>query len=127
MYFCVLLRLRSLPLLPVVSLPFPPVRKRLTGQTRNNLLKSHRNLVRSFNIKFRVYFLGSWFGYALICILRVLFGIESSDLAIGLAMMVAKMGGWNNTVIFIFLNSDVRFTTILLELGKRRKFRDFGY
>ena len=51
-------------------------------------------------------FLGSWSGYAILCILR-LFGINSSDYAIGFAMMFAKMGGWNNTVIFIFVNPEV--------------------
>lgn len=51
-------------------------------------------------------FLLSWSGYAACCILR-LFGIAINDWGIAFALLMAKTGGWNNTVIFIFLNPDV--------------------
>ena len=51
-------------------------------------------------------FLGAWSGYAILCILR-LFGIHSPDFAIGIAMMLAKAGGWLNTIVFIFMNTQV--------------------
>ena len=52
-------------------------------------------------------FIGAWSGYALLCILR-LFGIHSSDIAFGLVMFAAKSGGWLNTLVFIFMNTQVR-------------------
>ena len=51
-------------------------------------------------------FIGAWSGYALLCILR-LFGIHSSDIAFGLVMFAAKSGGWLNTLVFIFMNTQV--------------------
>ena len=51
-------------------------------------------------------FLGAWSGYALLCILRI-FGIHSSDIAFGLVMFAAKTGGWLNTFVFIFMNTQV--------------------
>jgi len=52
-------------------------------------------------------FIGAWSGYALLCILR-LFGIHSSDIAFGLVMFAAKSGGWLNTLVFIFMNTQFR-------------------
>ena len=63
-------------------------------------------------------FLGAWSGYALLCILR-LFGIYSPDYAVGIAMMAAKAGGWLNTIVFIFMNTQVSkhriFYNLLIE------------
>ena len=51
-------------------------------------------------------FIGAWSGYAFLCILR-LFGVHSSDIAFGLVMFAAKSGGWLNTLVFIFMNTQV--------------------
>ena len=51
-------------------------------------------------------FIGAWSGYAFLCILRLL-GVHSSELAFGLVMFAAKSGGWLNTLVFIFMNTQV--------------------
>jgi len=52
-------------------------------------------------------FIGAWSGYAFLCILRLL-GVHSSELAFGLVMFAAKSGGWLNTLVFIFMNTQFR-------------------
>ncbi len=60
-------------------------------------------------------FLLSWSGYAIICILRF-FHVETKTIGIGFALLMAKSGGWNNTLIFIFLNPDVSYYIFFISI-----------
>ena len=51
-------------------------------------------------------FLIAWLGYALVCILRLV-GVQVSPYAVAVAMLLAKVGGLLNAIVFIFMNVQV--------------------
>ena len=54
-----------------------------------------------------VAFMGAWGAYASICLVRLIFGIETNPLIVGYAMLAAKTSGVLNPIIFILMNSQV--------------------
>ena len=51
-------------------------------------------------------FLIAWLGYALVCFLRLM-GVQVSPYAVAVAMLLAKVGGLLNAIVFIFMNVQV--------------------
>ena len=51
-------------------------------------------------------FLTAWLGYALVCFLRLM-GVYVSPMAVAWAMLLAKVGGLLNAIVFVFMNGQV--------------------
>ena len=51
-------------------------------------------------------FLTAWLGYALVCFFRLM-GVQVSPLAVAVAMLLAKVGGLLNAIVFVFMNVEV--------------------
>ena len=51
-------------------------------------------------------FLIAWMGYALVCFLRLI-GFQVSPMAVAAAMLLAKMSGVLNAIVFVFMNVQV--------------------
>ena len=51
-------------------------------------------------------FLIAWLGYALVCFLRLM-GVQVSPYAVAVAMLLAKVGGLLNAIVFVFMNVQV--------------------
>ena len=47
-------------------------------------------------------FLIAWMGYALVCFLRLI-GFQVSPMAVAAAMLLAKMSGVLNAIVFVFM------------------------
>lgn len=52
-------------------------------------------------------FLIAWMGYALVCFLRLI-GFQVSPMAVAAAMLLAKMSGVLNAIVFVFMNVQFR-------------------
>ena len=51
-------------------------------------------------------FLVAWSGYALVCFLRLM-GVQVSPMAVAVAMLLAKVSGLGNAIVFVFMNVQV--------------------
>lgn len=52
-------------------------------------------------------FLFAWTGYALVCFLRLM-GVQVSPMAVAVAMLLAKVSGLLNAIVFVFMNVQFR-------------------
>ena len=51
-------------------------------------------------------FLTAWMAYAMVCFLRLM-GIHIPPMAVAVAMLLAKVGGLLNAIVFVFMNGQV--------------------
>ena len=62
-------------------------------------------------------FLTAWLGYAVVCFLRLM-GVNVPPIGVAMAMLLAKVGGLLNAIVFVFMNAQVRYISSSVKLRK---------